>query len=613
MTLDMQIAADRLNAHITRVERRNRAEAQARVRSGLSRRGLMGSIGACVGLAMVMAPTVSKAAFNTDIVDIKRLGAVGDGVTDDTAAIQRALNLKAHCYAPPGNYLFSSPLSFAVAGQRLFGAGLGATVFTASSGFSGSAYPQGNSAFYFGQFQPGPQIADLRLTCATPGTVAVGVNAINSARFKITNCRITMFVTCLNMTGNCGGSDINGLEIWAGANSNNNGLAVYVDGSLDTVHFNGLRIWPFDDPGGGTFTASITSNVLTVTSAPGNFLAVGQTITAAGVNCTITGFGTGTGGTGAYNVTNANVGSRSMVASGIPSFITQTGIISGRCDGLFITNSMAICLNQINLNSGIGAGTTFTGTTNGTTSLIVTGISSGTVQVGATLFIAGVSQGVTIVSGAGGGNGTYVMSGTVAAAGPTTMHTGDPGATFGGATNFDFDSFNGVIMNAGFFGLSDCLLTGAAAGAFGVTATNQVTVFGGKLNIAGCQFFSGANAPVGVALAGGEVTINGSNFTWVGNTVSAISASAGTVVCDNNVFSRTSGIGGSYLIAVSGTGLLTAMGNRMATPGGTVNFIQTTVDNWHVVAYNSSGNGLNPGTPTYAFTGSTFNLTTPNK
>lgn len=43
-----------------------------------------------------------------DRVSVKQFGAKGDGVTDDTLAIQRALNLGGLIYMPPGRYLFSS-------------------------------------------------------------------------------------------------------------------------------------------------------------------------------------------------------------------------------------------------------------------------------------------------------------------------------------------------------------------------------------------------------------------------------------------------------------------------------------------------------------------------
>jgi hypothetical protein len=43
-----------------------------------------------------------------DIVSVKDFGAVGDGVADDTVAIQNALNAANYVFLPPGTYLFST-------------------------------------------------------------------------------------------------------------------------------------------------------------------------------------------------------------------------------------------------------------------------------------------------------------------------------------------------------------------------------------------------------------------------------------------------------------------------------------------------------------------------
>jgi len=56
-----------------------------------------------------------------DVVNVKDFGAKGDGVTDDTTAIQLALNSAAGrtCYIPSGNYNVSSPLVFKISGNGL--------------------------------------------------------------------------------------------------------------------------------------------------------------------------------------------------------------------------------------------------------------------------------------------------------------------------------------------------------------------------------------------------------------------------------------------------------------------------------------------------------------
>jgi hypothetical protein len=57
-----------------------------------------------------------------DFVSVLDFGAVGNGVTDDRAAIQNALNTGKNVYLPPGNYLVSDPgLSMVANGQRMYG------------------------------------------------------------------------------------------------------------------------------------------------------------------------------------------------------------------------------------------------------------------------------------------------------------------------------------------------------------------------------------------------------------------------------------------------------------------------------------------------------------
>ena len=57
-----------------------------------------------------------------ETVSVKDFGAVGDGVTDDTAAIQTALNTLQPIYVPPGIYKVTSELVF-LDGSKLIGAG----------------------------------------------------------------------------------------------------------------------------------------------------------------------------------------------------------------------------------------------------------------------------------------------------------------------------------------------------------------------------------------------------------------------------------------------------------------------------------------------------------
>jgi len=58
-----------------------------------------------------------------DVVSIKDFGAVGDGITNDRAAIQAALNTGKNIYIPDGIYLFNSSINYTAGGQTIYGSG----------------------------------------------------------------------------------------------------------------------------------------------------------------------------------------------------------------------------------------------------------------------------------------------------------------------------------------------------------------------------------------------------------------------------------------------------------------------------------------------------------
>ena len=70
-----------------------------------------------------------------DVVSVKDFGAVGDGTTDDTAAVQAALNTGRAVLAPKGTYKLTSTLNVTVDNTGLIGEGKG-TVFAPGAGTS---------------------------------------------------------------------------------------------------------------------------------------------------------------------------------------------------------------------------------------------------------------------------------------------------------------------------------------------------------------------------------------------------------------------------------------------------------------------------------------------
>lgn len=86
-----------------------------------SRRRML-SGGAVAGVMTLMGAPALSAAPETPVhpeavaQNVRSFGAAGDGVTDDTAAFQRALDGVSHAgggtvYAPPGKYLFKGTLN----------------------------------------------------------------------------------------------------------------------------------------------------------------------------------------------------------------------------------------------------------------------------------------------------------------------------------------------------------------------------------------------------------------------------------------------------------------------------------------------------------------------
>jgi hypothetical protein len=84
-------------------------------------------------------PVVTR---NTLVVNVRNYGAVGDGVADDTVAVQAALaalpNNKGILYFPPGTYGIGSAIQTTTPGITVRGAGLFATRIVALAGFVGN-------------------------------------------------------------------------------------------------------------------------------------------------------------------------------------------------------------------------------------------------------------------------------------------------------------------------------------------------------------------------------------------------------------------------------------------------------------------------------------------
>lgn len=80
----------------------------------------------------------------SDFVSAKDFGAVGDGLADDTLAIQQALAAHDFVYLPKGTYLITGVLTIGE-GQSLTGAGRASIINAQSNGFNALEIPAGNA------------------------------------------------------------------------------------------------------------------------------------------------------------------------------------------------------------------------------------------------------------------------------------------------------------------------------------------------------------------------------------------------------------------------------------------------------------------------------------
>lgn len=149
-----------------------------------------------------------------------------------------------------------------------------------------------------------------------------------------------------------------------------NGVNVYIVD--DTYRY----CWFISNPSAATFTGSISTTTLTVTSVLSGTIAVGQAIFGNNVsqNTVITALGTGSGGVGTYTVSNSQT-----VASTSINSVASPAIVTGSIAG---------------------------------TTLTVSAVTSGTLKIGQTIEGTGVTDGTIIKAfGTGsGGAGTYTVS-----------------------------------------------------------------------------------------------------------------------------------------------------------------------------------------------------------
>ena len=180
-----------------------------------------------------------------------------------------------------------------------------------------------------------------------------------------------------------------------------NGVNVYI---VDDAY---RYTWQISNPSAATFTGSISTTTLTVSSVLSGTIAVGQAIFGNGIaqNTVITALGTGTGGTGTYTVSDSQTVASTTINSVSP---------------------------PAQFTASVSAGV-----------MSVTAIATGSIEVGQTLEGANITDGTIVIeqlTGSPGSTGTYTVSPSQTAASATvysiawTVLPATDGAFEGGGT-----------------------------------------------------------------------------------------------------------------------------------------------------------------------------------
>ena len=218
--------------------------------------GATGSIGSVTSADVPYTAPFSSSVVRSslskfsDTVSVLDFGAVGNGVADDTAAIQAAINTGKHVYIPTGTYRLSNAIGFYTPGQMFTGDGRNRSTFLVDN-INYSFNLSATGVFVFNTGEPGPQIENIQIKFVQP-TTSVRANLVNypvavyaqtTPRFSIFNCRIVNGMAGIDMRGNSGGATIDGMEMSC------YNYGVKIDGSLDTIRIIRLQYWPFDIAG----------------------------------------------------------------------------------------------------------------------------------------------------------------------------------------------------------------------------------------------------------------------------------------------------------------------------------------------------------------------------
>jgi len=140
-----------------------------------------------------------------DVINVKDFGAIGDGVADDFAAIQTAINSNSEgcIYFPKGIYRITNKLIISKSRMSLVSDFVYCAIITLDN-------PSVSTAIEFKSSTSGDSIfanaiVNMQITCPGFSSYKIGVNLERTQDFTMTNCGISSFATCLKINGgfNC--------------------------------------------------------------------------------------------------------------------------------------------------------------------------------------------------------------------------------------------------------------------------------------------------------------------------------------------------------------------------------------------------------------------------
>lgn len=154
-----------------------------------------------------------KSWFAEVHISVKDFGAVGDGVNNDTTAVQNAINAAGSAgggivYFPPGTYAINAALTMGSSGVSLVGAGHFTTIIKSSGGALNAITATSCNGF---------RIVDLQIAHATTSTAAAiqlaSCGVAGTGSVLLDNLLISGYRTGLNLTGTTGALFVRGCNI----------------------------------------------------------------------------------------------------------------------------------------------------------------------------------------------------------------------------------------------------------------------------------------------------------------------------------------------------------------------------------------------------------------